>query len=124
MQYLHTGMVADRRCFGRAQWILGVRSSLSDAEVVARVPRVVKVCASRHVPELVKRAYPGLVLEHTPVPPAAISPRRGSHYFTLSTVGVCWGEIMRTGEVGVYVPDSLPDAQLELLALLAPDQES
>jgi type VI secretion system protein ImpJ len=124
MQYLHAGQVSDRRCFGRARWILGVRSSLNDTETVARVPRVVKVCASRHVPELVKRAYPGLGLEHTPVPPAAISPRPGTHYFSISTVGTCWGEIIRTGEVGVYVPDSLPDAQLELLALLAPDQES
>jgi type VI secretion system protein ImpJ len=117
-QYLHTGVVADRRCFGNARWLFGIRSSLGAAEVIAQVPRLVKICASRHVPELVKRAYPGLALEHAPVPPAAISPRPGSHYFTISTIGPCWAEITKTGEVGVYVPDSIPNAELELLAVL------
>jgi len=120
-QYLHTGVVADRRCFGNARWLFGIRSSLGAAEVIAQVPRLVKICASRHVLELVKRAYPGLALEYTPVPPAAISPRAGNHYFTISTLGPCWAEITKTGEIGVYVPESIPNAELEVLAVLGPD---
>jgi type VI secretion system protein ImpJ len=119
-QYLHTGVVTDRRCFGNARWLFGIRSTLGAAELIAQVPRLVKICASRHVPELVKRAYPGLALEHAPVPPAAISPRPGSHYFIINTVGPCWTEITKTGEVGVYVPDSIPHAELELLSVLGP----
>jgi type VI secretion system protein ImpJ len=120
-EYLHTGVVTDRRCFGNAQWLLGIRSSLGAADLIAQVPRLVKICASRHVPELVKRAYPGLPLEYTPVPPAAVSPRAGNHYFTIGTLGPCWAEITKTAEVGVYVPDSIPNAELELLAVLRPE---
>jgi type VI secretion system protein ImpJ len=123
MQYFYTGAVTDRRCFSRALWLLGVRSSLSQAELAARVPARVKVCASRWVPELVKRASPGLALEHRPVPPPGIAPRAGTQYFSIATLGVCWGELLQTGEIGIYVPDSIPDAELELVVLLPPDQE-
>jgi type VI secretion system protein ImpJ len=119
--YLHAGVVTDRRCFGNARWILGIRSSLGTAELLSLVPRVVKLCASRHLLELVRRAYPGLPLEHLPTPPAAISPRPGTQYFTIGTVGACWNEIVKTGEVGVYVPESIPNADLEVLAVLAAD---
>jgi type VI secretion system protein ImpJ len=116
--YLHTGPVTDRRCFDRAHWILGIRSTAGGSETVSRVPQLVKVCSSKFVLELVRRAYPGLVLEHLPVPPAAISPRIGTQYFSIAKAGPCWDTIVQTAEVGIYVPDALPEPQVELLVLL------
>jgi type VI secretion system protein ImpJ len=111
---LYTGAVTDKRCFGRSRWIFGIRSSAGDAAVITGVPRLVKVCSAKFTPELVRRAYPGLALEHLPVPPAAISPRVDSQYFSINKVGPCWDSLVQTGEVGIYVPDALPDAELEL----------
>ena len=112
--YLYTGPITDQRCFGRSRWFLGLRSSAGDAAVIAQVPRVVKVCSAKFTPELVRRAYPGLTLEHVPTPPAAIAPRLDSQYFAVTRSGPCWDNLMQTGEVGVYVPDSLPNAEIEV----------
>lgn len=117
--YLYTGAVADARCFNRARWFLGVRSSVGEAETINRVPRLVKVCSAKFTPELVRRAYPGLTLEYVNAPPAAIAPRPDVQYFSISQAGPCWETLVQTQEVGVYVPDALPGAEVQLQVLLA-----
>jgi type VI secretion system protein ImpJ len=119
--YLYTGAVGDRRCFGRSRWFLGIRSTASDAVLVAQVPQLVKVCSARFTPELVRRAYPGLTLEHVPTPPAAISPRLDAQYFSIARAGPCWESLVQTAEVGVYVPDSLPNAEIEVTVMVEGD---
>jgi type VI secretion system protein ImpJ len=121
--YLYAGPVADQRCFGRSQWLLGVRSEIGRAEVISKVPSLVKICSSKHVERLFKEALPGLTLQHLPNPPSAVSPRLGTEYFTVGRTGshttqVCWGAISQTHEVGVYVPAALAGAALELLVVL------
>jgi type VI secretion system protein ImpJ len=112
--YFHLGPVTDRRCFGKAHWFLGVRSSASHGEVISKVPALVKICSAKHIARLVKDAYPGLGLEHMPSPPSEISPRIDTLYFRLQPTGGCWSSILETGRIGVYVPASLPDAEIEL----------
>ncbi|HKV51790.1 MAG TPA: type VI secretion system baseplate subunit TssK [Gemmatimonadaceae bacterium] len=116
--FMYTGPVSDTRCFGRARWFLGVRSSVGEAETITRVPRFVKVCSAKFTPELVKRAFPGLTLEHVPAPPAALSPRVDAQYFSISKAGPCWETLVQTQEIGVYVPDALPGADVQVLILL------
>jgi type VI secretion system protein ImpJ len=117
----YRGTIADRNAFGRARWFLGVRSSAGHGAVIEGVPRLVKICSAEHIVKLVQRAYPGLVLEHVQVPPSAISPRVGMEYFTVQTNPApnspgepCWKLIVDTAQVGVYVPASIPDVELEL----------
>ena len=116
--YLYVGPVTDRRCFDRSRWVFGMRSSVGEAAVITRVPALVKVCSGQFIEKLVQRAYPGLALHHLAAPPASLAPRVGSQYFTVAQTGPCWVSIVQTGEVGVYVPDAFPDAELELLVLL------
>jgi type VI secretion system protein ImpJ len=116
--YLFSGTIADRQCFGRARWLLALRSSAPDATVIGRAPQLVKVCSKRFTVELVRRARTGLTVEHVAVPPVAISPRADTHYFALGRVGPCWTDLSDTGEIGVYVPDSFPEAEVELLIVL------
>lgn len=117
---LHTATITDPRCFAAgARWFVGVTAALPAAEVAGRVPALVKACASKYVLELVRRAYPGLGVEHVPAPPAGLAPRPGVTYFELALAGPCAQGLQDTREFGVYVPDGLPDAQLEL-AILVP----
>jgi type VI secretion system protein ImpJ len=121
--YLYVGPVADQRCFGRSQWLLGVRSEIGRAEVISKVPSLVKMCSSKHVERLFKEALSGLTLQHLPNPPSSVSPRLGTEYFTVGRTGshstqACWGAISQTHEVGVYVPAALAGATLELLIVL------
>jgi type VI secretion system protein ImpJ len=122
--YLYVGPVADRRCFGGvANWILGVSSDLPRAELMVNVPARVKICSSQHVERLFRDALPGLMLQHLPSPPAAISPRIGYEYFSIGRSGprttqVCWDLISTTGEVGVYVPATLKGTGVDLMVVL------
>ena len=88
---------------GVFRWILGLRSPVGEADVIPNTLQYVKVCSVEFVPELVKRALPGLTLNHMQVPPAAIC-EMDSQYFVITRSGPCWEHIMRSGKVGVYVP--------------------
>jgi type VI secretion system protein ImpJ len=117
-RYFYEGEIKDQRCFGSSRWILGVHSPIGEAELISRVPQLVKVCSAKFVPELVKRALPGLTLKHLEVPPTAISAKVESQYFTISRSGPCWEHIMQSRNVGVYVPGEVPSPQMELVVIL------
>lgn len=117
-RYFYEGEVRDQRCLGPSRWMLGIRSSVGEADLIAKTQQLVKVCSSQFVPELVKRALPGLKLDHRQVPPAAVSAKVDSQYFVINRSGPCWEHIMRTRSVGAYVPGELPSPELELIVLL------
>jgi type VI secretion system protein ImpJ len=117
-RYFYEGDVQDSRCFGRSQWILGVRAAIGEAELIARAPQLVKICSSKFVGELVRRAIAGLTLTHVPVPPPAISANVETQYFGVSKDAPFWNHIVQTKQVGIYAPGDLPDAELELLVVL------
>ncbi len=117
-RYTYQGEVRDQRCLGSARWILAVKSDIGEIDIISRAPRLVKVCSSKFLPELVKTALPGLVLTHLPVPPSAIAPRVDHQYFGVNRAGSCWEHIVETRRVGVHVPGELPNAEIELLVVL------
>jgi type VI secretion system protein ImpJ len=117
--YFFLGAVDDRRCFDKAVWYLGVRSSAGHGDTVRRVPALVKVCSAKHIARLVKDAYPGLDLQHVSAPPPQISPRPDTVYFRLQMEGGCWTSLVQTGRVGVYVPAAIADAELEIAVVPA-----
>lgn len=116
--YFYEGEVTDQRCLGPSRWVLAIRSPIGEADLIARTPQLTKVCSKAFVPELVKRALPGLGLTHLPVPPSAISTRVDTQYFSISKSGPCWDHLVKTRQAGVYVPGELPDPDVELLVVL------
>ena len=116
--YFYEGDVNDSRMLGRARWVLGVHARMGEAEVIERVPQLVKLCSAKFVGELVKRAMAGLALTHLPVPPPAIPARVETMYFSVSRDGPFWDHIVQTRRVGIYVPGEVTDAELELLVIL------
>lgn len=117
-RYFYEGEVRDQRCLGPSRWMLGIRSAVGEADLIAKTLQLVKVCSAQFVPELVKRALPGLALSHRQVPPAAIAAKVDSQYFVINRGGPCWEHIMKTRNVGVYVPGELPSPEVELIVLL------
>ena len=116
---LYAASVTDPRCYqDGARWFLGVRSSLGALETLARAQQLLKVCAQKFVLELVRRAYPGLELEHMPSPPSGLAPRADLTYFEITMAGPCGQGLRDTRELGVYVPAALPDATLEVAVLV------
>lgn len=114
-QFLFVGRIVDKRCFAASQWILGVRADVDDSKVVSNVSNLVKVCSSKHIVRLVKEGVPGLPLHHLPSPPSAISTKIGIRYFQITKTGPCWDSTVKTGELGVFVPEALPVTNMELI---------
>lgn len=116
--YFYEGDVTDTRCLGKSRWILGIRSEVGEATVIERAPILVKVCSSKFVGELVKRAMPGLALTHLPIVPSAVPAKVESQYFGITRAGPFWNHIVETKQVGIYVPGDFPDPELDLLVVL------
>ena len=113
-QFFFRGQVADKRAFAAgSHWYLGVHSPASRADVATGIPRLAKICSAEHIVRLVKEGLPGLALEYEPSPPSALSPRLGWNYFRVQTAGPCWTLMVKTGNVGVYVPAAVPDVELQ-----------
>lgn len=111
---LFAARVEDERCYRRSRWILGLRSSLPERAILTQASGLLKVCSRRWVLELVKRSHPGLGVTHLSAPPSVISPRADTHYFTVAQEGRCWTELIKTHEVGVYLPDMITDPKVDL----------
>ena len=116
--YFYEGAITDQRCLDRARWMISVHSALGDADVINRTLQLVKVCSAQFVPQLVKRALPGMELTHVPVPPSAVARRVESQYFSVSRAGPCWDHIVQTRRVGIYIPGDIPNPEIELLVIL------
>ena len=101
-----------------SHWFLGVRAKAPAAEIVARTGKLVKICSAKFIARLVKEAYPGMTIEHVPVPPADLSPRIGTQYFAIQQTDPCWKSIVDSSEVGLYVPAALPEPELELKVII------
>jgi len=118
--YIQAADVRDERCLRRARWIFGVRSSLGESDLLRQVPRLVKVCSSKFVPELVRRALPGMVLTHLPLPPAALRAEADMQYFSIETSGPCWEHVLQTRSVGVYIPGEISHPVFEVTVIVEP----
>lgn len=110
--------VKDKRCLGASRWILGLSSSAGEAQVLTRAPQLVKMCSRQFVRELVKRAMPGLALTPLNAPPTAVPSKMEMQYFSVDRSGPCWNHIMDSKQIGIYVPNELPDPRVELYVIL------
>lgn len=116
--YFWEGNIIDERTLNRSRWIFGIRCKLGEADLIERTPRLVKLCSRTFVPRLVERALPGAKLTHIPVPPPSLSPKIEYQYFAIDKSGPCWEHMVKTREVGLYIPGELPDPEIELSVIL------
>lgn len=117
-RYFWHAELRDTRLFGPAKWFFSIAANVGEAELISGTPALVKICSERFVPELVKRALPGLQLTHVPSPPAALAPRISNQYFSINRTGPCWNHLLETRRAGIYVPGEIPNPELELVVLL------
>jgi type VI secretion system protein ImpJ len=114
---LRTATISDQRCFGPSQWIIGVRAEAKQGALAREVPQLIKVCSAKHIARLVKEGLPGLTVEHVAAPPSAIARRTDTQYFRIVRQGPCWDSI-EDGNVAIFAPAALNDAEFELFIVL------
>jgi type VI secretion system protein ImpJ len=114
-----TGAVRSELCSDQTDWILGVRSSGKTSRTVSTVVGKVKLASKEALPLLVKTSgMAGLELEHLIRPPRELAPRVGWEYFLVKRSGSLWKGIRDSLDVGVWIPDEIIDADLELAVIL------
>lgn len=115
---LYVGRVQDDRLLKEAGFYLAIRAKMPDAQLIERIPRVVKIGSRDIIDAIIGSGLPGVTLTHASPPPAPIPTRMGFHYFALDTVGPFWEAIRGSKTVAIYVPaDDFDDEIVELYAV-------
>ncbi len=104
--------------FANTRMYLALRSDATQADMIRKIPRLVKISSTDSIEYLVQRALGGVALTHLLSPPPAIPVKLEYQYFSLSQSGSPWESIVRARNLAVYVPGDFPNPQLELLILL------
>jgi type VI secretion system protein ImpJ len=115
---IYATTIDDDKYLQNTKLYLAINAEMPEADLIRKTPKLVAVCSTDHVENLVRHALPGLALRHLPVPPSAIPVKLNYQYFSLNQSGAPWEAIVRSRTVAAWVPADFPNAQLELIIVL------
>ncbi len=110
--------LADDRYLQGTRMYLAMAAENPKADLIRKVPQLVKVCSATHLEHLVRQALPGMTLLHQPAPPAGIPIKLNYEYFSLNQTGGAWEAVQRARNLAAYVPSDFTEPHLELIILL------
>jgi type VI secretion system protein ImpJ len=114
-----SGSIADERHLKDSQFILSVSARISVDELIAKVPRLVKLSSPNELNRLVRNSLPGVVVRHLPSPPSAVPAKLDNQYFGLVQSGTLWEGIAQARALSVFVPGEIADPKMEMLIVLS-----
>ena len=115
---IYSTALANDKYLVNTRMYLAISADLSEADLLKRVPQLVKVCSATHIETLIRQALPGIQLTHVPSPPGSIPIKMNYQYFSLNQAGVSWDAVGRARNFAAYVPGEIANPQLELIILL------
>jgi type VI secretion system protein ImpJ len=113
-----TGQFLDERLRSGADYYLSVSATLTPFELVEQVPKLCKMGAPDDVEQLVNSALAGIPLKAIQRVPAAIPVRLDNHYFALDASDPAYARMLAAHACQIYLPAMVPQASLELYAVL------
>jgi type VI secretion system protein ImpJ len=105
--------------FEGSKFYLAISADIRDADLIDRVPKLLKACSATEIETLIRRALPGLRLQHVATPPRAIPVKLRQQYFAIEQSGNYWESVQRARNFAVHAPSDILNAQMELVILLA-----
>lgn len=117
---LHVGEIVDERVLHCRQFLIGVQSSVPDAEVADKLPRLAKLASPGDIDSLLAAAVSGVELKAILKPPPQIPTRAGVTYFTVGMDGSYWQNIVLERKLNMYLPAPFTpgETQIQLLGIL------
>ncbi|SDG40652.1 type VI secretion system baseplate subunit TssK [Paraburkholderia phenazinium] len=112
------GQFLDERLVAGADYYLSVNASVAPFELVEQLPRLCKIGAPDDVEHIVNSALAGIPLKAVQRVPAAIPVRLDNHYFALDANDPAHARMLAARACQIYLPTTLPEASLELYAVL------
>ncbi len=118
---VYEASLSEDRFLSAEQVFLAFASGGERAEVVKKVPNLLKVGSADRIDRMVNQALSGVPLRHSPSPPSALPMKLDYDYFELDRTSGEWDAIRRARTVSVYVSSDFPDPRMELVILLPPE---
>jgi len=95
-----------------------IKAEMPVADLISKVPYLIKIASGDLVEELVQRALPGVRLTHVPSTPTAIPMKLGYQYFSLTPGGPAWDSILKARNLAAFAPADFPNPVMEIDILL------
>jgi type VI secretion system protein ImpJ len=118
-RFIWKGSIQDDRQLDATHFILSVNSAVPVEELVSKFQRLAKVSSPDELTRLIRMALPGVGLRHLSGQiPASVPINLSCQYFSLSTTGPQWNNIMQARALSVFVPAEISEPKMELLTVL------
>lgn len=116
---LHFARFDDLRLPREAQYFVGVRAGLGDAQMLRDVPTLAKVASWSEITEFVQSPSPGVRVAPADRLPEELLARPRACWFALATQGPAWRSLHAEQTVALYLPPPYtpPTASVELVAV-------
>ena len=101
----------------RSDFFVSVSTSLPDAQVRERLPRLMKIASEHQIGAIMHSAVAGAPLELEYRPPSALPLQPGLHWFRLGRAPEFWADIVATGAFALYHPFDPQSLSLALYAV-------
>ena len=113
------GQLNDERLLQNADYYLSVNAALPAFQLLELIPRLCKIGAPDDVEHIVNSALTGIPLKTVQRVPAAIPVRLENQYFALDASDPAHARMLAVRACQIYLPTSVPEASLELFAVLS-----
>jgi type VI secretion system protein ImpJ len=104
--------------FQGSRFYLAVSADTRDADLIDRVPKLMKTGSASEIELLIRNALPGLKLTYVATPPRAIPVKLKHHYFSVEQGGTYWDSVLRARTFAAYSPSEILNPTMELIILL------
>ncbi|WP_233178896.1 type VI secretion system baseplate subunit TssK [Aquitalea palustris] len=111
------GRLESDRLLDNVDFYLSVSSEMPASQVIDNVPLKLKIGAPDDVEKILNSALRGVALSHAAQTPSAVPVRVGNHYFALEPHGDIFGRMLQSRSICIYLPQTLANLSLELIAV-------
>lgn len=113
-----TGQFKDDRLLEGADYYLSVNAALPAFQLIEQIPKLCKIGSPDDIEHIVNSALAGIPLKAVQRVPAAIPVRLENQYFALDASDPAHARMLAARACQLYLPASVPEASLELYAVL------
>jgi type VI secretion system protein ImpJ len=118
-QFIYSTSLSEDRFFKNASVYLAVAAEMNKAELIGKVPDLIRVWSANEIDERVNQALQGIPLSHVENAPASIPVKANFEYFSLDlNSGKGWEGVKRARNLAAHVPRDFPNPRLELIIVL------
>ncbi len=113
----HQGKIDATLLDRKAGLYLAVTANMPALNLVAEVPRQLKIASPHDIEALIRSALPGLQLVHMPQVPMEVPVRPNAYYFSIDNRGELYEAMMKAQAIAIYAPSTFTELRMELFAI-------